>query len=196
MILLRSFLFYPLLALAAAGLIWLSLGPQPWADHSPTPQAGALAKTGARTFGPDALSRIDVGVTHLKFSPRKATGAASALHLAVKPGAPTRPDASERGARLLLTPDAAATLAGRTLRAEIDVRPMPFATAPFVALSLQGQDGAVVWVEAATAAEPKTLILDLPAQAAPAALGLYVINPLGNTASAVDIGEIRLVIAN
>jgi hypothetical protein len=196
MILLRSFLFYPLLALAATGLILLSLGAQPWADQTPAAQAGVIAKTGARAFGPAALSRIDTGDAHVKFSPRNGAGAVSGLHLAVKTGAPARPPATERGARLLLSADAAAALAGQKLRAEIDVRPMPFATAPALALSVQGQDGPVIWLEAATGTEPKTLIFDLPAQAAPTAIGLYVINPLGNNASAVDIGEIRLVIAN
>lgn len=196
MILFRSFLFYPLLALAAGGLILLSLGPQPWAAKEPTAQNGAPGKDGALAFAPDALSRMDAGEHHLTFSPRDGSGAASALHVAVKKGAPTRPTETERGARLLLAPGALEKVTGRPIRVEVDVRPMPFATAPQLALSLQSQDGPIAWVEAATGAEPKTLTFDLPAQAAPNAIGLYVINPLGNDASAIDIGEIRLVLVN
>jgi hypothetical protein len=192
MFLFRSIIFYPVLALLAAGLILLSLGSQPWAPRTPASQSGAPGADGAVVFGPSALARIDPGAHHHIFSPRNARGQASSLHIALKKGAPLTPDETERGARLLLTSDTVTPFRGQPVQVDILVRPAPLMAAPQIAISWQGEDGATVWSLAETGTEEKTLSFTLPAAAAPQAIGFYVVNASANDAFAVEIAEVRL----
>jgi hypothetical protein len=192
MFLFRSVIFYPLAALVAAGLILISLGPQPWAPRAPASQSGAPGQDGAVVFGPSALAGIDAGAHHIVFSPRNASGAASTLHIAVKKGAPLTPTPTERGARLMLNSETANRFGGQPVRVDVLIRPAPIASAPEIAVSWQGSEPVTIWSQAETGTEEKTLSFTLPAATAPQAIGLYVINPSANEAFAVEIGEIHL----
>jgi hypothetical protein len=192
MFLFRSIIFYPLVALLAAGLILLSLGSQPWAPRTPANQSGAPGQDGAVVFGPSALARIDPGAHHIVFSPRDARGQASTLHIALKKGAPITSSETERGARLLLNSDTAKRFAGQAVQLDLRIRPAPIASAPHLAVSWQGSEPVTVWSQAETGTEEKTLSFTLPAAATPQAIGIYVINTSPNDAFAIEIGEIRL----
>jgi hypothetical protein len=188
-ILFRSLIFYPLLALAAAGLILLSLGPGRGAPLTPSAQAG-VETADSVVFGPKSLVGIDAGDRHAIFAPRNGAGQAKSLHIAVNLGAPA-PSPDNRGARLLLAPEAAARIAGQAVDVSLALAPMPFATAPKIAVSLQAGEGPVGWSIVDVPTEAKSVTVRLAAVAAPQAIGLYVVNPLQNGAVAVEIREIR-----
>jgi hypothetical protein len=138
-----------------------------------------------------ALARLDAGDQHQIFSPRNDGGQIATLHFAVKNGAPG-PGPDNRGARLLLAPSAAARVAGAAVNVSLSVAPMPFATAPKLAVSLQAATGPVAWTIVDVPSEAKTITVRLAGVAAAEAIGLYAINPLQNNAFALEIREIRV----
>jgi hypothetical protein len=166
----RAFLFYPLLAIAAAALIVASFGYS-LRPILPAPQAARVSGA-AMVYGPAALAAIAPGADQLLYADRTMTGAARSIHLGTlrTSGAP---DAARQGARLLLTPADAAALAGAPLIVTVTYRPIAANIAPQLSLSAQG-DGPVAWVTKAVPVTEGRSRFDLPASAGPlSAIGLW-----------------------
>jgi hypothetical protein len=180
---LRPIFFYPLAALVATGTILASMGTA-LIPHEPAAQAGASAG-GTYVFGADSLQHVQVGAAQEYYLQRTAAGAPGSIQIATKKtyGAP---GASDPGLRLMLTPQAAASLAGKPLRVDLQVRPLLYTTAPRLAVSAQSQGAPTQWVSEpfpSTAIERFSndptksaawISFALPAQAGPVnAIGLW-----------------------
>lgn len=187
----RWWIFYPLVALAAVGLVWLSLGRSWTNEIEPAPQAGRSAgdtlvldaSSLARPETPDAADLVFVVERD-----ETPTG----LRVARRAPA-TQPAPDEKGVRILLAPQAAAPFAGRRVVVEVDLRAIGETTARNLALSLQGE-GPSAWVTQPLASLPATIRYELPpgSQTAPAALGLRVVDERTPHSYGVEIVEIRL----
>lgn len=185
----RSVIFFPLAALAAAALVALSLGPnQPLSQ--PSAQAGRMAAQGL-VFDAEALTTLDPGPTIAVFADRTVSGRALGLRLAAsKADGDVRPD--EPGARLLLAPETAALLATGKVRVTLNVRPLATGAAPELAVRLETAAGPGDWVRVAIPLEPAPLVLEFAPRAAPTALALRPLNPALDTPAGFEVHEIRL----
>ena len=183
----RDWIFYPLVALIAAGLIVVSFGGALFA-RPPAPQDGQNLN-GALVFSPAMLARIEPGPAPT-FSPRTA-GQPTALRVATRAGAGDLTEATP-SARLLLTPAAAQTFSGKPLAVEILVRPIPTSTAPELAVGLVA-GGVVTWARQPLGPDPALLSFTFPSPTAPIeAIALYPVNPFPERTLGVEIGEIRV----
>jgi len=183
----RDWIFYPLIALAAAGMIALSFGPAPWRP-APAAQAGDRQE-GALVFTPDALEQIEprgavTSVSYAGWSP-------TAVRIATPPGQ-GEPGAATPAARLQLSADAGQALAGKALIVELLVRPVPLSTAPNLAVAIT-RGGAQSWARTEIGAEPALVTFKFEAAPGPVeAIALYPINPSQDRPLSVEIGEIRV----
>ncbi len=182
-------LFYPALVAAAALLVFLSLRP----DLGPLPAPAPMGAVEGQevVLAPGDLIHPIVAPPQIAHASRDALGRPVGLRIAVTPGA-APPNPSERGVRLQLRPEAGALLAGRRVRAEVDVRPVEITTAAELALSLQDEAGDVRWVRQPLAPAQETLTFILPPTAAPTALGVRVISIYRDYNYGVEIASIRL----
>lgn len=181
----RAWIFYPLVALAAAALIAASFGPAPFRD-APAPQAG-VRQEGAIVFTAEALARSfpGVGATSIAYQGWSPTG----FRVAAPPGTV---EPTGDAARLKLTPDAAQALAGKPLIVEILVRPVPLTTAPELAVGLES-GGAIAWARSAIAPEPGLVRLTFAPTPGPVdAIALTPLVPGQDRPLSVEIGEIRI----
>ncbi len=181
--------FYPLAILIAAAIIALSLRPQSW-PREPAPQAG-LVEDGAIVLAGDALGAPAPDPRQVFYVDRNPLGGAEALRIAVLPNEPA-PGPADSGVQILLAPDAAARLDGRPVRVEVSVRPLEITTAQRLYVALDGA-GPRAWTMALLSPQDATLSFDLPAQAAPIALGLRVESDLDDYNYGIEIARIRLV---
>lgn len=183
-------IFYPLAALFAAVVIAISLKPQAW-PHEPAP-AAALIQQDALVFEGEAFAAPEASPDQNLRITTDAWGKAQTLRIAVHQDQPQPPTPSDRGVRLLLTPQNAAALAGRPLTVEVSYNALPVNTAQALAVSVQG-DGPVAWASQQLPQQNATVRFDLPAQANPNAIGLRAVNQGGDAAFGLEITRIRII---
>lgn len=140
---LRPVFFYPLAALAAAGTILASMN-YALVPHETAPQGGQTQE-GVLVFSAAALQHVDVGSAQEYYLQRAPNGAPSSIQIATKKAYST-PGPSDVGVRLLLSPQAAAGLAGKPLRVDLQLRPLLYTTAPRLSVSAQTQGAPSAWV--------------------------------------------------
>lgn len=181
----RAWIFYPLVALAAAALIAISFGPAPF-RAAPAPQTGARQE-GALVFTADALAQAfpGGGATSVVYKGWSPTG----FRVSTPPGT-SQP--GPEAARLRLTPDAAQALVGKALIVEVLVRPVPLTTAPEIAIGLES-GGAISWARSPISPEPALVRLTFPPVSGPIdAIALMPLVPSTDRPLSVEIGEIRI----
>jgi hypothetical protein len=185
----RSWVLYPLLALVCAGLIWLSLGPNP-DTRTIAAQAGTDID-GAVAFGAEALSGITADEAQPLRLVRGLTGRPAALRLAVVTGAPA-PTAETLGARLSLTPDRSLALSDKPLLLELDAE--PFATLGVEAVAISLQDGAspVQWITAPIAPGRGVTRFTLPATPNLQAIGVRPVTAQSDGPRGVTIYSLKV----
>ncbi len=166
----RSFLFYLLLALIAAGLIVASFGY----SLRPIQPAVAVAKTTASglVYGPGELAKIKPGADQLLYADRAFDGSVKSVQIGTLRTS-KEPDAARAGARLELSPADTAALSGAPLIVTVTYRPIPSNVSPKLSLSAQSA-GPVAWVTRDVPVTEGRLRFDLPATDAPlTAIGLW-----------------------
>ena len=167
--------FYPLMLVAALGLIVLSLGLDAF-DTRVTPQR-AERQGATLSYGPHQLARgTRIDADQVRYVVRDFGVNARAVRFAVKPNRPA-PTARDTGARLLLDPAETAALVGKPVRVEVQYVRLPRTAAGGMALSLQN-GGPVIWASKPLPPESGVVTIDLPAVAgaAPTALGLRMLS--------------------
>jgi hypothetical protein len=184
----HSWIFYPLVALAAGALILLSLGPRALPKQH-APQTGHSAD-GAVAFDAVALANVAPADNIVLYTPY-SDGRPTALRIATMPShGPPRPD--EAGARLPIEPASLAPFMGRAIEIELDYRPLIESTAPSLALALS-DGGPLQWVEIATVLEPATLKAVLPPAHGPvSAIAIRPINPNPQLNFGVEISRLTV----
>lgn len=183
--------FYPLIAIAALGLIVLSLGLDTF-DTRVAPQH-ARRQGAALTYGPHELARgTRVDADHVRFVVRDFGVNAQALRIAVKPGRPA-PTVRDTGVQLLLDPAETAAFAGKAVRVEIQYVRLTRTAAGGIALSLQN-GGPVVWTSKPLPTESGAVTIDIaaPAGAPPTALGLRMLSERDDFNCGAEIRRIVL----
>lgn len=135
-------IFYPLVLIAAAAVILLSLQPQNWPRPAEAVagqvEGQTLVLAGAAFNAPTDPPAQDITVV------RDALGRAQSLRVATLAdlGAPIP---AEPGVVIELTPDANAYLAGKPLDVEISYRPLSVNASPELAIGLAGRSS-MNWV--------------------------------------------------
>jgi hypothetical protein len=189
-LLFNRMIFYPLLALAAALLITLSLRPE-W---PPQPRISVAAERvgDALVFGVEALRQIDPGAEHVSHIARDEAGRPSGLRLARTMAALAGPNPDDPGASLALTAPDQDALAGRPVVIEIFYRPVAVSQADALAVGLD--DGTTtLWADAPLAPHEGMLRLLLPAQAAPPQrLALRLQSARSDYNFGVELVEVRI----
>lgn len=190
----RSWVFhplvlYPLMAAAAAALIFLSLRPD-WAARAAAPQAGRLAN-GALVLEGAALAAPDVQPGQVAHVARDGLGRPVALRLAVLPNQPP-PGPADTGARILLGASAVRALGEGPVTVEVSLRPVPITTAAGIAVSLQGA-GPAAWQPRDIAPQAQVLRFEFPSAAGAHAVGLRVLSAYADYNYGVEIVRIRIV---
>ena len=142
--LLRAIIFYPLVAIVSALIIMASVN---FAAFPPkiAPQNGAAAADDGLAFDAEALSHLDAGPDQVRHVMRDELGAITSVQIATLAGRKEATPA-RTGARLLLTPEAAARFAGKALIVEARVRPLPYVTAEKVAVAIEAESGPAAWI--------------------------------------------------
>lgn len=181
----RDWIFYPLVAIAAAILIALSFG-ETLRPTPPGPVAGLAAKD-ALVFPADMLKSVDPGAaaTHVVREGTKTIG----LRIATPVGGAAPVLAA--AARVRLDPSAAARLSQRPLVVELLTRPIPLATAPEIAVGLIS-NGTVQWSRQTLSTDPALAAFAFPATSGVDGIAIYPINPSPDRVLGVEIGEIRV----
>lgn len=189
----RGIMFYIVVALVAAVMIWISLGPG--ASAPPVTRQGGQQMADHVLFDARALAHADRrGPEHVSYIAHEETGGAFlGLRLAVKAdmGPPTP---AETGVRLMLDPGVAQTIAERGARVEVDINPIGVTTAKGLALSLQ-YVGAVEWVSQDLQPIAQTVTYDLPPSfvgGLPEAIGFRAISENNDYAYGWEIRALRL----
>lgn len=188
----KSWILYPIVALAAVGLVTLSLGGR-WTDEiTPLPQAGSV-RDGLVIFAGEALSAPEtpeaVDSVHIVREGATVTG----LRIASQAGL-EEPTPADRGVRILLAPETAERFTGKAVLVQVDVRSIGETTAQRLAVSLQ-DFGPVEWRSAPLTTLPGTLEFTLPASVLgmpPEAIGLRTVSADRAYNFGVEITEIRL----
>lgn len=184
----RPIFFYPIVILAAALVIAISLGPHLW-PRAPGPVAGELEGgsiviEGAAFNSPDKSPEQEMTVD------RNFWGRARSLLIAQLPNQPP-PTPAEQGVRILLTPERIALIEDRPVTVEVSYAPLPVNPASGLAVSVQGI-GPAEWVSQPTPAEPGALRYELPAQFAVSGIGLRALSELNDQAYGLQITRIRI----
>jgi len=163
--------FYPLIVLAAAALMAVSLGGEAFVRDA-RPQAARL-EGGILVFGPRALAQgTQTDPTHVSYVVRDLGVRIRAVRLAIRPNAPP-PTAGDTAAALLLAPAQTQALVGRPVRAELAYRRFSITAAGAVALRFD--DGP--WTIAPLPPQSGPVVVVLPAPTrAPARLGIRLIS--------------------
>jgi hypothetical protein len=182
-------IFYPLAIILAVVVIALSVKPQSW-PRAPEPAPAAHAEgwliwEGKGFNAPDAGFEQDMTVV------RDFLGRPLAWRIAQRSGLLPEVTQDDDGARILLTPEDAAALAGRPVTIEITYNPLPVNAATELAVSLRG-DWPSEWVTQAAPPQSATLRFDLPAQDSVNAIGLRVLSHMNDQAYGLEITRIRI----
>jgi hypothetical protein len=181
--------FYPLALLIGAFVIVVSLQPQAW-PREPAPVAATRVGEWL-VFQGEAFNSPSVDAQQQEMTvPRDFFGRARALNIAQKPSAPL-PTPEDQGARILLSPEDAAALAGRPVTIEVSYNPLPINAATGLAVSLRGE-GPSAWVSQPAPPQSATLRFQLPAQSSVSAIGLRALSDGTDQAYGLEITRIRL----
>src|SRR5262249_37373771 len=140
--LLHPVVFYPLIAVASAAVIVVSLEPQKW-PRQPAQVAGAI-QNGRLVLEGDAFNTPDTGAEQNLTVDRDLLGHAHSLRIAVLPTQPA-PTPAETGARILLKPQSVTALGDGPVTVLVTYKPIAINTASGLAVSLQGI-GPADWV--------------------------------------------------
>ncbi len=184
--------FYPLIVLAAGGLISASLGGDAF-DRAATPQHAASRSGAELVYGPHELARgTRVDADHVRYVVRDFGVSARAVRFAVKPDRPA-PGPDTKGVTLLLDQAETAPLAGKPVRVVLLLRRFTVTAAGGIAISLQN-GGPVTWVTASLPAESGEVTIDLPALAgaAPTALGVWLLSDRSDFNYGTEFSRITL----
>jgi hypothetical protein len=181
-------IFYPLAALLAACVIAVSLQPQSW-PRDPAPVTAEregewLVYQGQGFNSPTVDAAQDITVV------RDFWGRAERLRIAQK-AQHGRPTPQEQGARILLSPEDAAALAGRPLTVEVSYNPLPVNAANGLAVSTSSA-GATDWVQQEAPPQPATLRFRLPAQNEVNSIALRAVSTVNDQAYGLEITRIRI----
>jgi len=183
-------IFYPVVALLAALAVGLSLRPQSW-PRDPAPASAVAADGPTLVFQGNSFNSPDHEAANQNiYVPRNFWGQPQSLHVAVLPQH-AGPPPTERGARILLTPQDAQHLEGRRVTVEVSYNPLPVNVANGLAVSLQG-NGPVTWVGRPAEAETGVLRYDLPATSGVNAIGLRALAGGNDQAHGLEITRIRI----
>ncbi|MBY0569427.1 MAG: hypothetical protein K2P70_19110 [Hyphomonadaceae bacterium] len=186
-------IFYPLVAIAAVGVVLISLRPQFW-PRDPAPAAATLAESALVYDGDSFNSPADLPNRPVTVM-RNFWGTPEALRVAIRvePNAPEgEPTPDETGARILVTPEDAARINGRPATIEISYGPLAINTTQALAVSLQGA-GPTVWVQQPTPPETNTVRFEVPAQTDVNAIGLRPVDPGVDRVYGLEITRIRVI---
>lgn len=178
--------FYPLAILFAVFVIAASVKPQSW-PREPAPVA-AQVENGALVLQGEAFNSPANGPEQDIMVMRDFWGRAQTLRIAQLRDHPA-PGPMDRGARVLLTPDQAAMLQGRSATVQVTYNPLPINAASGLAVSLQG-DNAVRWVVHDLPPEPGTLRFEVPAEASVNGIGFRAISPANDQAYGLEITRV------
>ena len=179
-------IFYPLVALAAAAVILISMKPQDW-PRPPAPVAGEI-HNGMLVLQGEAFNSPEKSPEQNMTVSRDLWGHARSLHIAVLAGQPD-PTPADTGVRILLTPRSAAVLGAGAVTMEVSYRPQPVNTAAALAVSLQGA-GPADWVKLPLQPQAGVLRFQAPAGFAPDAIGLRAISDQPGQSYGVEIVRI------
>lgn len=188
--LMHPVVFYPLVAIIAAAAIAFSVRPQSW-PHSPGRVSGqqvgsGLVLTQASFDAPAPDPEQNLYVT------RNFLGQAQTLRIAIQPNAPA-PSGNDRGVQILLSPDAAAALAGRPATIVVTYNPLPVNAATGLAVSLEGA-GPLAWVAQPAPPQHAALRFEVPAQSGVTAVGLRAMSSNANQREAYGLEITRISI--
>lgn len=181
--------FYPLAILLAAGVIAFSLRPQSW-PREPAAVSATIADDGALIFEGEAFDSPANGPEQHLTVIRDTWGNAQSLHIAQLPGQPL-PTPADQGARLLMTPEQAATIEDQPVLVEVAYNPLPVNAATGLAVSLQGV-GPADWVCQEAPPQPGVLRFELPPQIAVNAIGLRALSEGEDQAYGLEIVRVRI----
>jgi hypothetical protein len=188
----RAIFFYPLAAIASAALIAASFGPA-LDPPKPAAQTGTAAPNGVLVFGPEALTHVEVGDSQVAHVSRDGFLRPSGMQIATKKEL-RDPNPAVSGVRLVLNPAQAAQFAGKPLRVNVRVRPLPITNASALAVSAQ-VPGPYEWVSKPLPAEAATaLSFSFPAieGTGPEAIGFWPVPTAADYNYGVEIVEVRL----
>ncbi|MBY0562919.1 MAG: hypothetical protein K2P58_01935 [Hyphomonadaceae bacterium] len=181
-------LFYPLAALAAAGIIAFSLEPQSW-PREPRPVAAAVDH-GSLVFEDAAFDAPVAGPEQAMTIVRSFWGSAQALRIAQQPNqAPPVP--TDRGVQILLTRAQAALIEGRPATIEVTYGPLPVNAANGLAVTILG-DGPAHWVSQEAPPQSGSLVFEIPPQTAVNAIGLRALSDSTQEAEGLEIRRVRV----
>jgi len=170
--LLHPIIFYPLAALIAAIAIAISARPLSWPRDAQAVAgqraAAAIVLTQGAFNAPAADPQQNLYVT------RNFFGQPRTLRIAVLPNQ-AAPGPNDRGVRILLSPEATATLNGRPATIVVNYNPLAVNAATGLAVSLQGA-GPTQWVTLTAPPQPAALRFEVPAQTGVNSIGLRTIN--------------------
>lgn len=158
MFLMRSVLFYPLLAVFGCALTWWSLLPA--ITPRPSGAVAAVESPEGFVFNLAALGRIQADPAQPLYVERTRAGETLAVRLAIQPGA-AAPTANDLGARIELDAATAQALSEAPLEIELDVKGFATLAAESVAVSVQG-DSPVEWRTIALLKERGKITLQVP----------------------------------
>lgn len=181
-------IFYPLAAIFAAFVIAVSFQPQSW-PRDPAPVTAEregewLVYQGQGFNSPSIDAAQDITVV------RDFWGRAERLRIAQKAQG-GRPTPQEQGARILLSREDAAALAGRPLTVEVSYNPLPVNAANGLAVSTSSA-GETDWIQQAAPAQSATLRFRLPAQSEVNAIALRAVSTDNDQAYGLEITRIRI----
>lgn len=182
-------IFYPLAILFAVGVIAFSIRPQSW-PREPAAVVATMADDGALVFEGEAFNSPANGPEQELTVIRDAWGKAQTLRIAQLPSQPL-PTPADQGARLLLTPEQAATIEDQPVLVEVTYNPLPVNAASALAVSLQGS-GPAEWVHREAPPQPGVLRFELPPQIAVNAIGLRALSNGEDQAYGLEIVRVRV----
>lgn len=180
--------FYPLAILLAALVIAISIEPQSWPRQA-APARGQSAGS-ALVLERDAFNAPAADPNQHIAIVRDYWGRPQSLRIAVVPGAPA-PGPQDEGVRLLLSPEAAAMIAGRPVAIDVSYSPLPVNAASGLAVAIEG-GGPVSWATLPAPPQSGVLRFALPAQAGATAIGLRAISSGENEAFGLEITRILI----
>ena len=181
-------IFYPLVLIAAAAVILISLQPQNW----PRPAEAVAGQIEGQTLvlqgeafnAPTDPANQDITVV------RDALGHAQSLRLATLADLGP-PSPNEPGVVIELAPDASAYLAGKRLAVEISYRPLPVNAAPELAIGLAGRP-TMDWVTRPIPPLSNNVRYELPAQPTVTGIALRPLLAGPSMTFGVEIVSIRI----
>jgi len=188
--LLHPIVFYPLAVVLAALVIAVSARPQSW-PRAPAPVSGQTAGT-ALVLSQASFDAPTGDPDQNLYVTRNFLGQAQALRLAVQPNK-NAPGPNDHGIQILLTPTAAAALAGRPATILVTYNPLAVNAATGLAVSLQG-GGPTVWIAQNAPPQHGALRFEVPAQAGVNAVGLRAISTNANQREAYGLEITRISI--